>query len=390
MKILYVAPYIPTRIRVRTYSLISELAKHHDVHVIALCDTKDEKQTPGRNELQETVKSLKVVDHHKLKAISQALMALPTSSPMCTAYCWSRSMTREINDLLTSGDFDVIHIEHLRAAHFHPHRDGIPVVFDSVDCLSALFAQMAKSKQHGAASRFTMKEEAWKLKRYEPRMLSQFNHILTTTEIERQALLDMNPGMNISVVPNGVDTDYFQPADTPRQPGRIIFTGKMSYSPNAQAAVWFASNVFTHIRERFPFAEFVIAGSNPPREVLDLAGIPGIKITGYVSDMRSELERCSIAVAPMLIAAGIQNKILEAMAMALPVVASKMSVRVFKDDHPGIISAESADDMIQAICSLIESPEQAEAIGRTGRDEVCKKYSWSNSASQIGDIYRQL
>ncbi|MHB1456445.1 MAG: glycosyltransferase [Armatimonadota bacterium] len=390
MKVLYISPYIPTRIRVRTYSLIKELAKHHEVHVIALCDTKNDEQTPGKDELQGILSSFKIVNHHKLMAILQALIALPTSHPMCTAYCWSRQMSKEIDDLLGKGVFDIIHIEHLRAAHFHPRSNGVPVVFDSVDCLSALFEQMSKSNQHSMASRLTMKEEAWKLKHYEPRMLGRFDRILTTTDIERQAILNMNPELNISVVPNGVDTEYFQPSNVPRQPGKMIFTGKMSYTPNAQAAAWFATKVLPYIRSKFPFTEFIIAGSNPPRETLDLAELPGVSVTGYVPDMRLQLENSSIAVAPMQIAAGIQNKILEAMAMALPVVASKITLRAFGDEHPGIIGAESADDMIQAICALIKSPERANELGENGRTEVCQKYSWSSSASQIGDIYTQL
>lgn len=390
MRVLYISPYIPTRIRVRTYSLITELAKQHEVHVVALCDTKNEEQLLGKDDLQEKASSYKIIDHSKLKAIAQSFIALPTSSPMCTAYCWSGSMQKEINYLLAKHDFDIIHIEHLRAAHFHRSNTSIPIVFDSVDCLTELFSQMAKSKEHSLLSRSIMKEEAWKLRRYEPKLLGRFDRVLTTTEIERQAILNLNPNVKVSVAPNGVDTDYFHSDGATRQPGKIVFTGKMSYSPNAQAAIWFASNIMPYIKNKYPFAEFIIAGSNPPREVLNLADQPGIKVTGFISDMRAQLDDCSIAVAPMQIAAGIQNKILEAMAMSLPVVASKISVRAFGDNHPGILETESADEMIQTLCTLIESPEQAIEIGNTGRDEVCKKYSWSASASQISDIYHQL
>jgi len=138
MKILYIMPYIPSRIRVRPYCFISELAKQNDVHVVALRDMSEKRPIPGDTELLNAVGSLSIVPHSKLRAIAQSLAALPTSSPMCTAFCRSRHMQQVIQAHLDHGQFDIVHIEHLRAAHFAPIHSKIPIVFDAVDCLYEL------------------------------------------------------------------------------------------------------------------------------------------------------------------------------------------------------------------------------------------------------------
>ena len=269
--------------------------------------------------------------------------------------------------------FDLIHVEHLRAAHFAPRRTEIPMVFDAVDCLTGLFSQMARSKRNPIA-RAVMSLEAFKLRRYEPRMLRRFDRIVITSDSERQTLIDLDPRLNIETVPNGVDTDYFAPGGAAKVPRRIVFSGKMSYSPNAQAAAWFAQNAFPAIRSRWPDAEFVIVGSNPPASIRALAETPGITVTGYVDDLRPHLESAVVAVAPMQAAVGIQNKVLEAMAMGLPVVASPLATRAIGTDTPGIVEASTAEAVIEAVSRLFEDADTAARTGREGREAVEKHF----------------
>lgn len=342
------------------------------------------------DELQKVVRAFDIVDHHKLKGVAQAIAALPTSSPTCTAYCWSADMSSRIENVVESGEVDVLHVEHLRAAHFRPKHRRVPVVLDAVDCLTTLFKQMAAAKDAGAVKRLVMAEEAWKLRKYEPKTLARFDHVLATTHTERDALLALDQALNVSVIPNGVDTDYFHPFPGQHRPNRIIFTGKMSYAPNAQAAVWFARNVLPLVQSNHPEAELVIAGSNPPREVTELATLPNVRVTGFVQDMRSEMAGSAVAVAPMLIAVGIQNKILEAMAMGLPVVTNTMAAKAFGGDCPGILVADSAEEMAGAVSSLLAQPGRARAMGDEGIKRIHEHYSWASSAAQLEKIYRQL
>ncbi|MDH7602674.1 MAG: glycosyltransferase [Armatimonadota bacterium] len=387
MRILFITPYVPSRIRVRPFQTIKELAKRHEVHVVAL-DESDGTSTVGLDEIRNSAADVVIVPHSKTKGLAQALVALPLPIPLSAAYCWSRQARTAVSQKISNAGFDLIHIEHLRAAHFAPSGRGVATVFDAVDCLTGLFRQMARSKKNPLA-RAVMRLEAAKLAYYEPRILRRFDRVVATSDSERTALMTLNPSVRVEVVPNGVDTDYFSPKAERKVPRRIIFSGKMSYSPNAQAAIWFAREVFPRVRAEWHDAEFVIAGSNPPDEVKMLSAVPGIRVTGYLEDLRPELDAASVAVAPMQTAVGIQNKVLEAMSMALPVVASSLAVRPIGRDAPGIIEANTPEEAAAALGRLFRSPEEITRLGLEGREFVKKFFSWPAAVEKLEAIYNE-
>lgn len=386
MKILFIAPYVPSRIRVRPFHIIKELSTRHSVHVLALGEPG--KGRAGEEELAGCVDGFKIIPHSKLRGLGQSLMALLTFIPMCTAYCWSRAMQAEIKRAIRVSDFDVVHIEHIRAAHFAKYCGDIPIVFDSVDCLAGLFGQMSRSKKN-PLGRLVMLEEHLKLKRYEPKVVSSFQRTVITSESECDALKAMKDTLRVDVVPNGVDTDYFAPTAAERLPHRIVFSGKMGYHPNAQAANWFAENVFTTLKQRYTDAEFIIVGSDPPANILKLREMPGVTVTGYVDDIRPYVDGSSVAVVPMQVAVGIQNKLLEAMAMGLPVVATPISTRPLGENCPGVIKAGDYSGMIAEISRLFDDPASARDIGEQGRREVIRNFSWKSSVGKLEQIYEE-
>ncbi|MEN6355766.1 MAG: glycosyltransferase [Armatimonadota bacterium] len=388
MNILFIAPYVPSRIRVRPFHLIKELSKRHQVTVIALGET-DGRKVEGADELPEIVADLHVVPHSKPRGYLQSLIALPTPVPMCAAFCRSQAMKRAISEVMRQRKFDIVHIEHLRAAHFASMMGDVPVVFDSVDCLTSLFRQMA-SEHRNPISKLVMLEEAIKLSRYEPRVLRRFARVIITAETERAELLAMNSDIRVDVIENGVDTDYFAPRGAARCSKRIIFSGKMGYHPNAQAAVWFAKECFPTVRQKHPDAEFVIVGSGPSEDIMSLSAVPGITVTGYVPDIRPYLDSAQVAVVPMQVAVGIQNKVLEAMAMELPVVATPIALRAFGDGCPGTVCAQGAEKVADEVISLLDTPEAAHDIGRLGRLEVIKRFSWESSVRSLEHIYEEV
>lgn len=388
MNILFIAPYVPSRIRVRPFHIIRELAKQHNIYVVALSEPGGNR-FQGVEELERAVQHFCIVPHSKLRGYCQSLMALPSPQPMCTSYCCSPAAEQTITRIMADVKFDMIHIEHLRAAHFSPLSCNTPVLFDSVDCLTGLFQQMAQSKKN-PVSKLIMLEEALCLRRYEPKMLKKFDHIIITSEAERKEIIRLDNSLNISTVPNGVDTEYFAPQGSIKHPRRFIFNGKMSYSPNAQAAMWFAENVFPEIRSKLPDAEFSIVGSDPPAQVEKLSSVDGITVTGYVDDIRPYLDSASVAVAPMQVAVGIQNKVLEAISMGLPVITSRIASRAFKQDCPGIIEADTTDDVIREALKLAQRPELAAEIGCKGREEVTQNFSWKSSVDKLEHLYEEL
>ncbi|MCE5199278.1 glycosyltransferase [bacterium] len=388
MRILFIVPYVPSRIRIRPFALIRELSRNHEVHIIALAEPGSAKH-PGVDELPGMVEELTIIPHSSIRGYAQSLLALASPTPMCAAYCWSASMKNAVEKALTSSHFDIIHVEHLRAAHFVPLNTKIPVVFDSVDCLTGLFRQMYSSKRNPLGKLVAL-EEYLKLRRYEPVLIRRFNHTIITSESEKKEMAALYPDGTVSVVPNGVDTDYFTPIGHNRHPHRMVFSGKMSYHPNAQAVIWFAESVFPAIKTKFTDAEFVIVGSNPPPAVQRLAQIQGITVTGRVEDIRPYLDSSSIAAAPMRVGVGVQNKVLEAMAMQLPVVASPIAVRPFGKNCPGIVAAETVSETAASIIQLMAHPEEAVDVGIRGRTHVVENYSWCCSERMLIEIYADL
>lgn len=388
MNILFIAPYVPSRIRVRPFQLIKGLARRHCVYVIALGEMGGTEPN-GAEELAEMVEQFQVVPHSKLRGYWQSLMALPSRYPMCAAFCRSSAMEKAVEELMSEVSFDLMHVEHLRAAHFAPSPSSIPVLFDSVDCLTGLFRQMAGSKKN-PLSKFIAMEEAWCLRWYEPRALRRLDRLIVTTAMEQRELTMLDPGLDVDVVPNGVDVEYFSPLGSRKKPGRVVFSGKMSYSPNAQAVTWFAQNVFPTLQEAVPDAEFVIVGSDPGPQVRKLAEAPGVTVTGYTSDIRPYLDSASVAVAPMQVAVGVQNKVLEAMAMALPVVATSIACRSLGSECPGVIEADAPEDVIEQVVRLINTPERAADLGQMGRKEVVAKFSWQSSVEKLEMLYEEM
>ena len=388
MNILFVAPYVPSRIRVRPFHFLKELSKRHDVYVVALAEPGGSRFS-GVQEIVEATRQLRVVPHSTARGCVQALLAAPTSRPMCTSYCHSVAMHDAVREAMQSIRFDVVHVEHLRAAAFAPWSSQIPSLFDSVDCLTSLFGQMARAKRNPLI-KLAMQKEAWSLARWEPRALKRFDHAIITSEFERIQMLALDPSLTVSVVPNGIDTDYFTPLDCQKHPRRFIFNGKMSYAPNCQAALWFAENVFPSVRATCPDAEFVIAGSSPPARLTQLSAIPGITVTGYVHDIRPHLDSASVAVAPMQVAVGVQNKVLEAMSMGLPVIASPIAARAFGGQAPGIVVADAPGEFVDAALSFVRQPESAADIGCKGRQEALERFSWQSSVGKLESIYQSI
>ena len=384
MNILFVLPYVPSRIRIRPFNFIKELSERHSVYVVCQSDSSE---TGLDDEIMKYAKDICVIKQSKFKGYLQALLATLTPIPGGMAFCMSRKMKNAIGYTMENMIFDVIHLEHLRAVSFLPKSNQTPVLFDDVDCLTDLFMQMAKIKKNPFA-KITNFIEAVKLRFYEPRTIKRFRKTIITSVREKRKLKSFNDKLVIDVIGNGVDSEYFKPAGRHKYPHRIVFNGKMSYAPNANAVIWFANNVFPLIKQRVPDAEFVIVGSKPSSAVKALAKTEGITVTGFVEDLRPYLDESSVAVVPMRIAVGVQNKLLEDLAMGLPVVTTSISSP--GQNVPGVFVADSPEEMADTICELFEDDTLRKEEGAAAREFVKEKCSWSAMTTKLETIYGKL
>jgi glycosyltransferase involved in cell wall biosynthesis len=189
------------------------------------------------------------------------------------------------------------------------------------------------------------------------------------------------------VLRNGVDLEHYRPAPEQAEPGHLVFTGVMDYFPNIDGCVHFVREVLPRVRSEFPDARFTIVGSRPTPEVLRLAETPGVTVTGFVDDTRDWLRRAAVSVAPLRIARGIQNKVLEAMAMGLPVVGTTPATQgVEANAGRDLVVADEPAEQAHAVRALLRDPERARRMGAAARSFVETTYDWEVVLRPLDDL----
>jgi sugar transferase (PEP-CTERM/EpsH1 system associated) len=269
-------------------------------------------------------------------------------------------------------------------AEAYPHARR---VVDFCDVDSDKWRQYADKKPWPMS--WLYRHEARQLLAYERRVARETDASLFVSQPEAQLFRDLAPESEARVgfFNNGVDTDYFSPArdyDNPYPPGEqaLVFTGAMDYWPNIDAVQWFAQQVLPALRERHPALSFTIVGARPAPAVQQLAALPGVRVTGTVPDVRPWLAHAALSVAPLRIARGIQNKVLEAMAMAKTVVVSAQALEGIEAE-PGreLLLAEDAPRFIEAVEGALARPDPQ--VGRNARARVEARYGWDANLSRV-------
>jgi len=430
MKILYVTPYVPSRIRTRPYHLIRALVQlDHQITLLTAAGTASEEETRAE-ELRRWGIRVELFPVPLLRSLGNCLLALPTREPLQAVYAYHPRMERRLSQLLREQAFDVVHVEHLRAARLvravrmvsipkgqavgqvsvstgspTPAAQGVPRIYDAVDCISLLFEQAAQSGAQ-LRSRLMTAVDLARTRRYEAWLLTQYHHVVVTSQRDKDALEALarryprKAGMRrapITVVTNGVDLEYFHPPP-PQSPPRaggslpptVVFTGKMSYHANIAAALYFAQEVLPRIWAQSPNVRFQIVGKDPPETVRQLAADARVQVTGTVDDMRPYLARATVAVCPALYAVGVQNKVLEAMAMGTPVVSTPAGCAALAAGQgQDILVAEGAEELARAVLQVLSTPRLAERLAVGGRRYVESHHSWRAKAQRLIGIYAE-
>lgn len=404
MNILFIVPYTPDRVRVRPYNLIRCLTglRHH-VYVATVWTNNADLQALKHLETEcHMVISEKA---SRLQSLFYCLSTLPSSKPLQAAYSWQPKLASQLKLLLNRNnyDFDIIHVEHLRGSRYglliksiiNSNNRKIPIVWDSVDCISLLFRQASK-KSRNMASRLITHLETGRTYQYEKWLIDQFDRILVTSGLDKNALMSMrNLGDNqpeISVLPNGVDLEYFHPANSgEREPATLLVSGKMSYHANVAMTLHLINDILPIVWSQNPTVKLWIVGKDPPNSIKKLAQEQKILVTGTVDDMRPYLQKATMAVAPVTYGAGIQNKVLEAMACSTPVISSSQAVSALSI-VPGrdALLADDPEQFARTILELLDNPVRQREVGQAGRRYVEQNHSWSNITLKLEQAYQQL
>jgi glycosyltransferase involved in cell wall biosynthesis len=272
-------------------------------------------------------------------------------------------------------------------------------VYDSVDSISLLFEQAARNSTQ-LRSQLMAAVDLARTRRYEARLLTQYDQVVVTSQRDKDALERLahrylppraRPAPT-TVVTNGVDLEYFRPQETagPRDSRTVIFTGKMSYHANVSAALYFARQVLPRIWAQNPEVQFQIVGKDPPEAVRQLATDGRIQVTGTVDDLRPYLAQATVAVCSALYAVGIQNKVLEAMAMGTPVVSTTAGCAgLATEERRQVLTAEDEEEMAAAVLRVLSDPALAGQLSAAGRRYVETHHSWEAGARRLVEVYEQ-
>lgn len=370
MELLFLAhraPFPPDRgDKIRSYHVLRHLMARARVHLVAFGEGDADFDVPAP--LAEGLESVTLVRRTKPQALA-AVEALATGRPVSLAAFDAAPMRRAV----AAKRVDVIYCFSGQMAQYLPA--SVPAVMDFVDVDSAKFAQFADAGS--APMRWMMRREARLLGAFERQVSASVRASLFVSEAEAALFRGGGGAGRIVAVENGIDAAAFDPAGVvPATQGPlVVFTGQMDYRPNAEAVAWFAAEVMPRLRQTNPAVRFAIVGRAPTAAVQALAA-PDVIVTGAVDDVRPWLAAASVCVAPLHLARGIQNKVLEAMAMARPVVASPAAAEGI--DHAGTLRvAGSAAEQARAIGALLDDPDAASTLGAAARARVLARYDWA-------------
>jgi sugar transferase (PEP-CTERM/EpsH1 system associated) len=387
MNILFIAPYVPSLIRVRPYHFVRQLSLRHAVTLLAVGSAED----PALAELRRCCERVEVVPPSLLAATPGLARAAVRREPLQASVSLSPSVRERLVHLVTTEQFDVAHIEHLRAARLHTHLPaGTPRVFDSVDSISLLLERTLRAS-HSVRQRLLARFELAPTRRYEAELARAFQGVVVTSPDDAAAIKRLQPRARVSVIPNGVDLERFSPLGAPSLPPTIVFSGKMSYHANVSAVLHFVRDIWPSVRARRPDARLRIVGSRPPREIAALAADPSITVTGHVADVRAAVSGASLAVCPVTVKVGIQNKVLESMALGLPVVCTRAGAEGIAavPDHDFVVTSGQTE-FAEAVLRILDDPAMGRTLGRHGRQYVERHHRWEVATAHLEQVYGQL
>ena len=389
-RVLYLAhrvPYPPNKgEKIRAFHLLRHLASRHQVYLGAFMDDPADAQYVDA--LRPYCADLHVVSLDPLAARLSSVRGLIHGEALTLSYYRSRSMTRWVDRIVREPGVDAALVFSSAMAQYVDRRWGLPMIVDFVDVDSAKWRQFADT--HAWPMSWLYRRESIRLLEFEAATAARSVRSFFVTPAETEHFRTLVPRVSsvVDTLDNGVDADYYTPDQTWSSPfgsgeQAIVFTGVMDYWPNVDEVVWFATHVLGRLCERWPRLRFYIVGMRPSPQVRALAR-ESITITGAVPDVRPYLRHASVVVAPLRIARGIQSKVLEALAMARPTVASHACAASL-DCEAGahLCVATGEQEFADAIDALLREPERAARLGAAGRRRIVERYDWSRNLEKI-------
>ena len=387
MRILYLTSRLPYPLykgdKLRAYHQIKYLSRRHSVTLCSLIDSKEE--LSYINELEKYCECIETILLKPYFSYLSVFSYVFSRIPLQVGYYYSRKMKKKIDELLTSERFDIIHTQLVRMTPYIKDHRKTPKVLDMVDTLSL------NMKRRLEKEKLLMKPllhlEYTRLQKYEADTCRAFDKVIECSECDKQFL---SYNGNVSVCPNGVDTDFFYFTESTKgSSSALCFLGNMGYFPNIDAVLFFVKNILPLVKKKISNVKFYIVGINPPGCIRNLARKDkDIMVTGFVEDVRSYLKKAAVAVYPIRSGSGIQNKVLEAMASGTAVVATRYAlegIQVNPEEHA--IMADKPGEFASRVVQLLSDAGLRRRLAINARRLVEDVYDWDAYGRELETIY---
>lgn len=378
MRLFVLTPRFPHPLdkgdKLRAYHQIVELAKRHEV---VLCALSDRPVSPdSRRTLDQLCRRVEVLEFSRWRGWMRAALEVVGQRPLQVAYFHDRRLAHTVRSLISEEEPDHVYCQLVRTAEY-VEGVSVPRTLDLMDAFSWGMAQRYEQRPGWLGPLLHL--ESQRLRAYEAGVVDRFEHCTVITAADRDRIAHPHRA-RIAVVANGVDLEAFRPRSTPADVD-LLFVGNMGYPPNADAAEVLVREVLPQVRERLPHVRALIAGATPTARVRRLAGA-GVEVTGWVDDIAGCYARARVFVNPMRFGTGLQNKLLQAMAMGVPCVSSPMGDRALGAAPYGLRIAADPSTIATACVELLADPVAARELGLAGQ-QFAANCGWANAVAQL-------
>ncbi len=392
MKVLFLAHLFPLPLdsggKIKSYHTLRALADEHELHVVAFVRTAQERELI--DELAPLCAGLDVVEleRSKMRGLLDAAASLAARRSFIVGRDYRADMAQVVKTAMDRFAPDVVHIDHLQMAQFVDFQAAPATVLDHHNVESMIIRRIAKSSK-SIPMRMYAGIEWPKLQAYELDICRRCDVVVTVSEEDKSTLQSMDSSLsNVYSVPIGVDVNYFQPVQRDRGSLNILSVGTMHWPPNVESMHYFYREVFPTVRQIVPGCTLTIAGQRPVQSILDLQSDPSVTVTGYVDDVRDISKNCGVFIVPLKSGSGVRVKILNALAMGLPVVSTSLGAEGLDvESGKHLLIADSPDDFARKVAEVLENPELGDMLGENGRARVCERYSWDIVGRQWRELY---
>jgi sugar transferase (PEP-CTERM/EpsH1 system associated) len=384
MKIFVLLSRIPYPLekgdKLRAWHQIKELSKNHEIYLACLNDSKIHPEAEIK--LKEICKEVRFFSLNKMGIGARLFAGIFTNTPFQVHYFHSRFIDKKIKKYINEVQPDHIYAQLIRVSEYVKNIHHIPKTLDYMDALSKGMERRI-SKSSGIMKMF-LKKEAKRLLEYENLIFDYFENKTIISEQDR-ALIYHPDQKKIEIISNGVDTDYFSPQKNESK-FELLFNGNMSYPPNIDCVHFIAEKVLPIVLKKFPGVKFLISGANPVNSVLALAN-KNIQVSGWMDDIREAYSSSKIFIAPMQIGTGLQNKLLEAMAMEIPCVTTQLANNALgATANEQILIGNTPEEIARQIERLLTEPDLVTKISSNGRRFVTENYNWKSATEKLENL----